>query len=424
MTTATIHDVNPAENAVLTFPPDAMTGSLGEFARMMATGTEVPEEFYFAAALTFFGATCGNRIKLNANLNVEPRLFTVLLGESGDVKKSTALGNTAKFFESVWSGLPAATPGPSMCHGVGSAEGLATSLKKNENGVVLCYDELKALIDKSRIESSTLLPMIASLFEKTNYENATKNHTLQVENAHLSLVGCCTTATYASMRTADAISIGIPNRLFIVCADRKRRVSWPEPRDAAMVASIKQRFIQQLSRLPLTLDITPDAKEAWAQWYDELPSSIHAKRLDSIGFRLFSLVALTNDKVCIDLATVRTVIQILNYEFAARILTDPIDADRTVAKLEEAIRRQLSIRGPLSERNLRRLTSADRHGLWTFMQALKNLELAHDICRETSSPSSKVFKLKDSKASAPLSAPPPSAAKASELLELTTVGTT
>jgi len=210
-TTPTV--VDPSKNAQLTLPPEVMSGSLGDFARMMAMGTEVPEEFYFAAALTFFGATCGNRLKLNATLNVEPRLYTVLLGESADVKKSTALGNTADFFESVWSGLPATTPGPSMCHGVGSAEGLATSLKKNANGVVLCYDELKALIDKSRIESSTLLPMVASLFEKTKYENATKNHALQVENAHLSLVGCCTTATYASMWTADAISIGIPNRL-------------------------------------------------------------------------------------------------------------------------------------------------------------------------------------------------------------------
>jgi hypothetical protein len=222
------------------------------------------------------------------------------------------------------------------------------------------------------------------------------------------------------MWTADAISIGIPNRLFVVCADRKRRVSWPEPRDAAIKGAIRQRFIQQLSRLPLTVDMMPDAKAAWAQWYDRLPSSVHAKRLDSIGFRLLGLVALTNDKECIDLATVSTVVQILDYEFAARILTDPIDADRTVARLEEAIRRQLGTRGSLSERELRRYTNADRHGLWTFSQALKNLEAAQDICRE----SSKKFRLKNDRVSSELSSVPPSAAKPSELLELTTVVST
>src|SRR5580692_10238602 len=373
--------VSPAENSALTFPPDAMSGSLGDFARTMAVGTEVPEEFYFAAALTFLGATCSNRLTLNASLNVEPRLFTVLLGESADVKKSTALRNTADFFESVWSGMPAVQPSPSMSYGVGSAEGLARSLEKNPIGVVLCYDELKALIDKSRIESSTLLPMVASLFEQTRYENTTKNHTLKIEGARLSVVGCCTTDTYNSMWTADAISIGFPNRLFVVSADRKRRVSWPEPRDSAQVGEIRQRLVRQLSRLPLKFDITADAKMAWECWYDSLATSVHTKRLDSIGFRLLGLIALTNDKEVIDLPTVNTVVQILRYEFAVRTLTDPIDADRTVARLEEAVRRQLGTRGDLSERQLRRFTNADRHGLWTFQTAIKNLEIAQDVHR-------------------------------------------
>lgn len=420
VTLANPHAVDPSKNAHLTFPPEAMSGSLGEFARAMAVGTEVPEEFYFAAGLTFLGATCGSRLKLNATLRVEPRLFTVLLGESADVKKGTALRNTADFFESVWGALPVTEPRPSMCYGVGSAEGLANSLKKNTIGVVLCYDELKALIDKSRIESSTLLPMVASLFEQTKYENATKKKTLKIDDARLSLVGCCTTDTYNSMWTADAIAIGFPNRLFVVSADRKRRVSWPEPRDLAMVNSIRQRFVQQLRRLPLTFDMAADAKQAWERWYDTLQSSVHVKRLDSIGFRLFGLIALTNDKDCIDLATVNTVVQILNYELNVRKLTDPIDADRTVARLEEATRRQLGTRGCLSERELRRHTNADRHGIWTFITAIKNLESAQDICRETGGGK---FRLRNP-VSSKLSSLPQRTVKSIDSLELTGVVST
>jgi Protein of unknown function (DUF3987) len=370
---------NPTQNSLLTFPPEAMTGSLGDFARAMASGTEVPEEFYFAAGLTFFGAACGESLNLNATLKVEPRLYTVLLGESADVKKSTAFRNTAGFFENVWSALPAQYPAPSICYGVGSAEGLASSLKKNVAGVVLCYDELQALIAKSKIESSTLLPMVASLFEQTKYENTTKNHTLKVDSARLSIIGCCTTDTYSNMWTKDAIAIGFPNRLFVVWADKKRRVSWPEPRDSAKLGAIRDRFVQQLRKLPLTLDMTPEGKRAWQHWYDDLPSSIHTKRLDSIGFRLLGLIALTDDKDGIDCDVVKTVIRILDYEFAVRTLTDPIDADKSIARLEEAIRRQLRSRGPLSERELRRHTNADRQGLWMFSAALKNLITAQDI---------------------------------------------
>ena len=402
----------------LTFPPETMSGSLGDFARMMALGTEVPEEFYFAAGLTFLGATCVNRLTLNASLKVEPRLYTVMLGESADVKKSTALRNTAEFFESVWAALPAyGSANPSMCYGVGSAEGLASSLLKNEvGGVVLCYDELKALIDKSRIESSTLLPMVASLYEQTRYENTTKNRTVKVDDARLSLIGCCTTDTYSSMWTADAIAIGFPNRLFVVSADRKRRVSWPEPRDPALVEASRQRIVQQLKRLPLTFDMATDGKQAWEGWYNGLPNSIHTKRLDSIGFRLLGLVALTNDKDCIDLATVNTVVRMLEYEFAVRTLTDPIDADQTVARLEESIRRQLGTRGNLTERELRRHTNADRSGLWTFRTAIHNLEFAADICRDDDGK----FKLKHA-VSSEVSSLPPGPAKASDLLELTGV---
>src|SRR5689334_4684962 len=38
--------------STLEFPRDAMVGSIGDLARLLAKGTEVPEEFYFAAGLT------------------------------------------------------------------------------------------------------------------------------------------------------------------------------------------------------------------------------------------------------------------------------------------------------------------------------------------------------------------------------------
>jgi hypothetical protein len=210
-TTTPTAALTPPKEALI-FPPDAIVGSLGEFARFMADGTEVPEEFYFVTALTFMGASCGDRLTLNAELKVEPRLYTTLLGESGDVKKSTALRNTEAFFQGVWGRLGATFFNPTISHGAGSAEGLALSFDKKGGGtesvsVILCLDELKALFDKAKIESSTLLPMVTSLFEQNSYENATKKKALKIEDARLSLIGCCTLNTYESMWTAEAVAI-------------------------------------------------------------------------------------------------------------------------------------------------------------------------------------------------------------------------
>jgi hypothetical protein len=75
-----------------------MAGSLGHLARVMADGTEVPEEFYFAAGLTVLGAMCGKDLSVSVGFKVEPRLYTVLLDDSYAVKKSTAMRKALEFF--------------------------------------------------------------------------------------------------------------------------------------------------------------------------------------------------------------------------------------------------------------------------------------------------------------------------------------
>ena len=54
---------------------------------------------------------------------------------------------------------------------------------------------------------------------------------------------------------------------------------------------------------------------------------------------------------------------ILDYEFNIRRVTDPIDADNKIARLEEGVRRILGTVGLLDKRNLRRRLHADRYGL-------------------------------------------------------------
>jgi hypothetical protein len=113
--------------------------------------------------------------------------------------------------------------------GVGSAEGLARELTSKPSLILAC-DELSSFLDKTRVQSSVLLPMITSLFEEHHWDNSTKNSSgsISIHDAHLSMVGCCTTDTYSRMWTREAISIGFPNRLWVVGADRKRKVAWPE----------------------------------------------------------------------------------------------------------------------------------------------------------------------------------------------------
>jgi hypothetical protein len=247
--------------------------------------------------------------------------------------------------------------------------------------LLLAYDELKGMVDKFQVRGSSLLAAVASLFEANDWQNVTKKKkdSPAVHGANLSLVGCSTRETYARMWKSEPIAIGLPNRLFVVDADRKAKIAWPKKPDPKRVEEIKARIQAQLPTDRLVLPITPEAQKVWGAWYESLPPTEHAKRLDSIGLRLLPLIALTTDKKEIDSETIEAVIPILNYELAVRIDTDPIDAENTIAELEEKIRRQLKRRGPLSERDIRRHSHADRAGLWAFRSAVDNLVRAKEI---------------------------------------------
>jgi len=362
----------------LGFPSTSIVGSIGDFAREFAKGTEVPEEFYFVAGLTMFAATCSADLSVSVGMDVDTRFYTMLLGDSYSVKKSTAMRNAINFFSSLKSGRL-----PHVVHGVGSAEGLARELGENPR-LVLALDEFRSFLDKTKVQSSVLLPMAASLFEGSRWDNATKDKTacVQVADAHLSIIGCCTTDTYETMWNQEAISIGFPNRLFLVNAEAKPKVAWPEPASEGVLRNIRTRIQQQLANLPRSYEISPDARQAWENWYKCVPESIHAKRLDTIGMRLLPVFALSMDKGLIDLEVVYHVTAILDYEFRLRMLTDPIDADNHVAKLEEKIRRTLRSKGAQSRRDLRRAVHADRVGIWAFDQALRNLVKVNDMTQQ------------------------------------------
>jgi hypothetical protein len=80
----------------------------------------------------------------------------------------------------------------------------------------------------------------------------------------------------------------------------------------------------------------------------------------------------------VDLEVVAETLALSYWQLQVRKLYDPIDADTEIAKMEEKIRRVLS-RGPISERELRQKTNADRTGLWVFSNALKNLQNSKEI---------------------------------------------
>ncbi|MGO9373797.1 MAG: hypothetical protein ACLQBD_17035 [Syntrophobacteraceae bacterium] len=359
------------------FPVWIMSGAAGEFTSLYSSYLEVPVAFLYMAFLTCMGTAVADCLTLDSEIKPQPRLYTLLLGESADTRKSTAITKTLGFFqESLGDAFQ-------PCLGLGSAEGLQKvfNQKTSKNSKVqLCFDEFKQFVGKCKIEGSVLLPCVTSLFESNGYESQTKRSEFKIDSAYLSILAASTIQTYENTWDSAFTDIGFNNRLFVVIGSGERKFSIPRKIPEAEKQGVRNALkrVVHFSELNPELPITQEAGELYHKWYMSLEKSVHSKRLDAYAMRLMPLLAANDLLAQVDEGTARKVIALCDWQLAVRKLHDPIDADSKMAKMEAKIRRVIAI-GPASDRDLRRKTNADRAGLWVYRTALDNLRRSREI---------------------------------------------
>ena len=84
----------------------------------------------------------------------------------------------------------------------------------------------------------------------------------------------------------------------------------------------------------------------------------------------------------VTLPIAESVIALLRYQLEIRRDCDPVDAENTIAMLEEKIRRALA-RGSQRGRDLKRRLSYQRYGIWAWDTALGNLLKAGEVRRDS-----------------------------------------
>ncbi|MBM3501672.1 MAG: DUF3987 domain-containing protein, partial [Armatimonadetes bacterium] len=367
-------------------PEEGYIGTAADFAELYAHHTEAPRSFLYITFLTYLGSLFAHRVTLHSELRPSPRLYAVCLGPSADGRKSSALDHTDRFYRDTIANF-----GDHVHYGLGSAEGLARRLGRDEDTkqvrpLIVHLDELRVLVDKARPEGSIILPMLATLFERHMFDNTTKTHTITVRDGYVSLVAACTAETYAAIWTPAFLDIGFTNRLWLVAGGSERRIALPQPVPDYHRQAIKSDLGDLLARVDraagsghLTLRLDEEAAQVWDAWYQAMPRTIHSRRLDTYGWRLMLLLSLSRgDLEAVSADTVHRVCALLDHQLALRQEFDPVDAENTIARVEEMIRRTLRAKGPLGKRDIRRFTNADRYGTWLFTTALDNVARAGD----------------------------------------------
>ena len=314
----------PANNDVYIFP-DIMSGAAGMFADVYSSHLESAASFFYTSYLTCLGNLIAGKVSLDSEASTPARFYTLLLGESADDRKSTAISKTVNFYREAMTEF-------AVCHGVGSAEGLAKILGKTRQ-LLLVYDEFKSFVSKSKIESSVLLTCVTTLFESSWYENVTLKKAIRIEGASLSMLAACTLETYETIFDQSFIAIGFPNRLFLCPGKSKRKFAFPQKiseLDKNLLKHDLFAIIRHVNAHP-KISITDKARELYQDWYLSIPGSIHSKRIDTYSLRLMQLLAINEQKSIIDEDILDKVIKLSDWQLAVRKRFDPVDADSQMA---------------------------------------------------------------------------------------------
>lgn len=374
------------------FPKSAFVGLGGDFVNLYGPRLESPPEFLFASWHACFGAAISPFVRLDSVLNLPPRIYVVNLGSSAVPRKSTSIKVAIKSWQPrPIAGVPIDAPFR-VEMGLGSVEGFVrvfNGWSQKEGGdtrpTLIVYDELRSFVEKSKQKNSTLLPFLTSMFEGEDYDNTTVNRLATVRGCQIALVGACTLETFADMWTSEFMSIGFPNRLFLVKGDPQRRISLPEnPPESAvenfqddmwrLVDEIRKRHREGKGRIGLS----PDAKQRWDDYYQSsamLSSSVYSKRLDTYAFKWMMLLALSQGEFEISQVTVDRAIELIEYQHEIRKRYDPIDTENKYAQMEEKIRRHVRAHdGRFAKRRaLFQACNAQRVGTFVFDNAIENL---------------------------------------------------
>lgn len=371
---AYVRGKQPASETVdlLAFPDSVIDGVAGLYSDTYSSCLESPRHFFFMAFLTCLGSILTGRLSIASEIRPQPRLYTILLGESADDRKSTAISKTIDFFHDSIEGFR-------VCFGVGSAEGLQKHLEGTRS-LLLCFDELKQFVSKSKIDASILLPCVNTLFESNRYESRTRKTHINLEDAHLSFLAASTIPTYERMWDGSFTDIGFNNRLFLVPGHGTRRFAIPPKVSEESKRELGRDLARVLTHVGprLELDFTSGAKDLYQRWYMDLESSVHSKRLDVYAVRLMALLAVNEMEHEISESIVKKALSLCDWQLQIRKQYDPIDADNAIARMEESIRRLLRQRAH-RERDLKRGVHVERSGIWTFDTAIENLRKAGEV---------------------------------------------
>jgi hypothetical protein len=386
-------------------PPDAVyRGLAGEIVRVFRPRTEADPLAILVQLLTAFGAALGSgpHIMVGENRH-EPRLFTVIVGQSAKARKGDS-------WQIVRSLLAETRLAPRLLTSLSSGEGLIRQVRDDEvrrvpiKGQPGRYEEeivevgepdkrlLMALTEMAeafavlRREGNTLSAILRDAWDHGDLVVATKMASMRATGAYLSFIGHITEEELRHELTGMQAANGFANRFLWFAVRRGQVLDWPRPLPLAERVRLSAKLAGAISRARTigAMEMTPQARAGWATIYERLSSGRAGlagsllSRSEAQTLRLAMVYALLDGAAAIDLEHLQAAVAL--WEYAERSILYLFGGQSGNA-LAEKIEARLKEAGALTGSEVRALVGTHTRAK-DIASAMKTLEAQQKVARE------------------------------------------
>jgi hypothetical protein len=261
-------DENEKKDAPVGFPEEAWTGLFLRWRDVAAPCTEAALENIWAAFLVATGMVIGRNAYRESPQPLYPNFYLLLLGATGDSRKSTVLWLIGELLEHVGVKFQ-------NLAGVASVEGIYEALATGDATKALLYvDEFRSLLAVGKRQTTqNLLPRLNSLYycPPRDSIDRVKDSTVIIE-PFVSLVAATPRAYIDDLLSDLEISGGFLNRFLMVTgAEQPPKPIVRAPSSAAWesVAGPLRAIGERFDNSPTHLEMTPDAERLWCEFYTQ-----------------------------------------------------------------------------------------------------------------------------------------------------------
>jgi hypothetical protein len=319
----------------------------------------------------------GTKVRIEYK-NISPSLYMVLIGKKGQVLKSSSVEDAISYMN--YAGLVdhggmsvRNAEGKSLVWTIGSSEGLGKEmLRTNCKNIVLYFDELKQLISKSNIESSSILSSLLTLYESGKFQNMIKenksSYSFEPGTYCTSLIACSTDKNFlASWSKLSGDSSGLDDRVTFLFQPEVLKPLTPYQHVNTQMGALETRKLVDkavnqgvysiFNSSPLAAEINTIGNRA----------EIRAEKY-ALGFS----VDLGEDYISDD--AIERALAVVAYEESVKKFLAPFEASTREGSLQmEVLGLLRKANGTMTQRDLFRQVHPERHGTTLWNQAYQGL---------------------------------------------------